>query len=148
MHPVMYFFVFRIIFYFSSNWFKNKAVGNSAHARCQKGGVPEEAEIRQGLQASGRVDAESSSKTQSSQFLERGLSPSLPFPMALAHWTFPGPIGVFPFWGDFLAIQKTTKKQPVKKLSLFGNFDDFQNFLTHVLSILEPFWLPVGQFYG
>ena len=27
------------------NNFKNKAIGNSAHARCQKGGVPEEAEI-------------------------------------------------------------------------------------------------------
>ena len=79
---------------------------------------------------------------------KKGLSPSLPFPMALARSVVPGSIGVFPFWGDFLAIQKTTKKQPVKKLSSFGNFGDFQDFLNHVLSILGPFWLPVGQFYG
>ena len=36
---------FELFFKLHQNDSKNKAIGNSAHACCQKGGVPEEAEI-------------------------------------------------------------------------------------------------------
>ena len=45
MHPVMYLFVFGVFFSFPQIDSKSKPIGDSAHARRQKGGVPEEAEI-------------------------------------------------------------------------------------------------------
>ena len=39
------YFLFELFSNFHQIDSKNKAIGNSAHARCQKGGVPEEAEI-------------------------------------------------------------------------------------------------------
>ena len=45
MRTSMYTFVFGVIFQITSINSKNKPIGNSAHARRQKGEVPEEAEI-------------------------------------------------------------------------------------------------------
>ena len=45
MRDSMYMFVFVAIFNVHQIDSKNKAIGDSAHTRCQKGGVPEEAEI-------------------------------------------------------------------------------------------------------
>ena len=58
-------------------------------------------EIRRGLQASGRVDAEPFSKPSLPSPWEGFLTPSLPFPMALARSVAERSIGGIPFLATF-----------------------------------------------
>ena len=58
-------------------------------------------EIRRGPRASGRVDAEPFSKPYHSSPWKGFLTPSLPFPMALARSVEKSPIGVIPFLATF-----------------------------------------------